>query len=298
VAPLADELGRLAGRWATWWPGVDTRAMAADVRDRLEQATDAWELGEVTPFGAGEVALVCSALRATAPVVVKVTPRGHPDDAWLRAESEALAFWAPTGAVPRLLGVRDGAATLLMERLRPGTTLDEAALPFAEHLLVLGRLAAQLHGSGPPPDSIPHIAGYAHDWRRALAGEPALLAELDELCAPAPSDVLIHADLHGANALRHGEEWLAIDPHAVRADRNADVWALLDPLVPEVAGRDQAREWVGRYAAAARLDPDRAAAWARLRARAEALQIDAQERPPDGDRAWAERLHRIADALI
>lgn len=46
------------------------------------------------------------------------------------------------------------------------------------------------------------------------------------------TDVLLHPDLHGANALRHGAGWRVIDPHAVRGDRQADVWVLIDPLAP------------------------------------------------------------------
>jgi streptomycin 6-kinase len=289
-------------RWAGYWPGADVEAIAADVRARYGAAVAAWGLREVRVLGGGEVALVCAAGRAGQPVILKVNPRGHSDDAQLATEGAALSFWQPGGAVPRLIDSRDDGFTILMEELRPGSTLDAAGLPWDDRLAILARLAAGLHGAGTAPPGFVHLGEYALSWRRALAGEPDLLAELEELVEPWETDVLIHADLHGGNALRHGDAWKVIDPHAVRGDRHADVWALLDPLVPALprdpaAAARTARRWVARYAAAAGMDPLRAAAWARLRARAVALTIDACVEPPGEDAAWVARLHRMADAL-
>ncbi len=297
-----EVLGRLTRHWAAWWPGSDVAALAADARARADDAVGAWGLAEVTPLPGGNVALVLAASRRGRPVVLKVHPRGHPDDAQLAAEGVALAFWAPTGAVPQVLDCRDGGFTLLMERLRPGCALDASGVAWDERLSVLGGLVARLHSAGPPPEVVPPLAATAGDWRRALAADPALVTELDALLAPAATDVLVHGDLHGGNALRHGDGWRVIDPHAARGDRHADVWALLDPLVPELptdrrAAASTARQWLEQYADAARLDPARAGTWARLRARAEALDIEGQDDLDDDDRAWARRLQRMADAL-
>jgi streptomycin 6-kinase len=254
--------------------------MARDVVARAEAAVEAWGLRRAEILPGGNVAL----LLATDDVVVKVHPRGHPDDEQLASEGAALALWAPTGAVPRLDGRRDDGFTLLMERLVPGTPLDATGVAWEERLEVLGALAGRLHAAGAAPASIPHIGGtYARDWRRTVGDSPLL--------EPRDDDVLLHADLHGGNALRHGSAWRAIDPHAVRGDRHADVWALIDPLAPEPPDERTARSWVERYAAAAGLDPDRAAAWVRLRARGEALN------GADGDAAWRARLSRMADLL-
>jgi streptomycin 6-kinase len=293
----------LIPRWAGFWPGSDVDELAADVRVRLAAAVRAWGLSEVRTLGGGHVALVCAATRAARPVVVKVSPRGHAGDDELAGQADALAFWRSTGAVAEVLDCGDDGFTVLMERLRPGDPLDAAGLTRDEVLTVLARLAARLHAAGPPPQSFPHIGAYAASWRRALAGHASLLAELDALLAPAPDDVLIHADLHGGNALRHGETWKAIDPHGVRADRHADVWALLDPLAPELpadpAGAARAaRAAVAGYARAAGMDAGRARAWTRLRAHAEALTLDAAGAATSAeDAAWARRLHRMAAAL-
>jgi streptomycin 6-kinase len=249
-----------------------------------------WRLRDPRPLEGGCVALVCAVEGA----VLKVTPRGHRDDAQLAGEGAALAFWEPTGAVPRLLGSRDQGFTLLMERLEPGTPLNETGLGWEEQLVPLGELAARLHAQGDPGDGFVSMSDYCTAWRGALAGEPALLAELERLVAPAGDDVLVHADLHGANALLHGTQWRAIDPKGVRGDRHSDVWALLEPDWPALpADPDEAVRtawsWVTRYAAAAGMDPERAGAWTRVRAAAEAAWID--------DAAWAARLRALAAAL-
>jgi hypothetical protein len=272
-----DELKR---RWAAYWPQADVDEMARDVAARANAAVEAWGLRRPGPLPGGNAAL----LLAADEVVLKLHPRGHPDDEQLAAEGAALALWAPTGAVPRLHGQRDGGVTLLMERLVPGTPLDATAVAWEERLEVLGALAGRLHASGSAPASIPHIgATYAGDWRRLLGDSPLL--------APRADDVVLHADLHGGNALRHESAWRVIDPHAVRGDRHADVWALIDPLAPEPPDERTAWMWVERYAGAANLDAERAAAWVRLRARCEALN------GADGDTAWRTRLDRVADLL-
>jgi Ser/Thr protein kinase RdoA (MazF antagonist) len=301
--PFAREVvARLLPRWRTFWPDADLEAAADDVAARLADAAGSWDLQGLVALDGGNVAVVCAARRRGRAVVVKVHARGHPEEAELRSEAAALAFWQPTGAVPELLDIRDDGLTTLMARVVPGTALDAARVGIDERLAVLGRLAGRLHAAGTPPDDALPLGTYARGWRRALGDDPEALAELDGLLAPEPGDVLIHADLHGGNALLAGDGWKAIDPHAARADPHADVWALLDPLVPALPGDGPdaartARGWVERYARAARLDPSRTAAWTRLRARATAAGIDAQAAPSAADRSWAERLGRMARAL-
>lgn len=270
----------LKRRWAAYWPDADIDAIARDVAVRASAAAEAWCLSELKPMTGGNVALVMTA----GDLVLKVQPRGHADDEQLAAESTALKSWAPTGVVPALVGSRDGGFTLLMERLAPGTPLDAAGIPWEERLEILGALVGRLHVSPPPGTSVPHIGGtYARDWRRVLGQSP--------LWEPTADDVLLHADLHGGNALRHGSAWRVIDPHAVRGDRHADVWALIDPTAPVPPDARTAWRWIERYAGAASLDPGRAATWVSLRARAEALS------GADGDASWKARLERTAELL-
>jgi streptomycin 6-kinase len=260
------------------------------MQGRLVRAVDAWELDEVRPLPGGNVALVCAAMRDAHPVVLKINPRGTADDAELASEGAALAFWRLTGAAVELLGRRDGGFTLLLERALPGDSLASAALDWDEKLVVLGRLAARLHGAGAPPADVIPMSAYAAGWRDAGA-------ELDGLLARSADDVLVHADLHPGNALCVDGSWKAIDPHGARGDRHAEIWALICPEAPALPGDPaEARRLAWRrlrtYAEAAGLDPNRAAVWARVRAVAEAKSPEAADDP-----AWAECLRRTARAL-
>ena len=177
------------------------------MRDRFAAAVDAWGLRDPRRLGEGFVALVCEATRDGSPVVLKVNPGGHRDAAQLAGEAAALALWGPTGAVATVHGSRDGGLTTLLERLVPGTPLETTDIDWADRLVMLGGLAATLHEAEPPTEPCVSMSDFTRDWRCALAGEPELLVELDELIAATEDEVLLHADLHGGNVLSHDGGW-------------------------------------------------------------------------------------------
>jgi streptomycin 6-kinase len=269
---------RLEDQWRGYWPDVDAADLVADVERRLASATAAWRLKDIVPLDGGQVALTCAATRSGRPVVLKLNPRGHPDDAQLAGEGDALAFWSATGAAAELLDQRDGGFTLLLERIQPGHTLETAGLGLEERLAEIGRLVARLHRAGPPPPAFMHARDFAPAWK-----------------APGGEEVLTHLDLHGGNALWTGSGWKVIDPKGIRADRHADVWALIDPLTlegfPHGAREAQAtaQRRLERYAEAAEMDLAKAREWTRVRASAEADEV--------GDPDWAGALRRMASAL-
>ena len=271
---------RLAELWRGYWPAADPAELAADIEARLAAATAAWSLKGIEPLDGGVVALTCAAERNGRPVVLKLNPRGHQDDAQLAGEGDALAFWSATGAAVELLDQRDDGFTLLLERLQPGDMLETAVLDLEARVAEIGRLVARLHKAGPPPRSFIHVRDFAPSWDIPDGGE----------------EVLTHLDLHAGNALRTSDGWKAIDPKGVRADRHADVWALIDPLTLEDFPHDrgQAEATAARrlelYADAAEMDPAKAREWTRIRAGAEAEEVG-------DDSAWAGALRRMADAL-
>jgi hypothetical protein len=222
----------LPRRWRTYWPDADVERMARDVEARVDDAIAAWGLTGAHPLPGGHV----GAVLATRDLVLKVSPRGHDDDVLVASQPDALEHWRPTGIVPVLHGRRDDGFTYLMQRVRPGTALDDVGLPFEARLRTLGLLAARLHAAGPAPAAFVPLADYARPVEPRRAG--------------------------------------AVDPHATRGDRHADVWALLDPLVPAVADDATALRWVAIYAEAAGLDPERARAWVHVRAAGEAGDVE------------------------
>lgn len=299
---LDATLDSLAGYRRGFWPGSDVAGAAVDARTRLAAAIDAWHLSDVAPLRGGYVSLVCTATRASRSVVVKLIPRIAGGEA-LANEGRALDFWQPTGAVVDLRGRRDDNLTLLMDRLRPGSTLEAADLPTETMLAALGDLARRLHVAGPPPAGFETLrdSNSAHQWRDALAVHPALLDELDALLAPSGEDRLIHGDLHARNALRHGDAWLAIDPHAPVADRHAEISPLREASLTLPNHQQDAvalaQGWVAVYARHAGMNPDRVRIWTRVRARAGGIETAQRNDHSRGDHRWAAALHLLADAL-
>lgn len=264
--------------------------MAADVEARLISARAAWEIGAVEPLPGGAVALTCAA----GDVVIKVLPRGHPEEAQMRGEGKALAHWGSTGAAVELLGRRDDGMTLLLRRLDPATTLDEAISDYDRQLVEVGTLVRRLHDVGDAPAGLPGIEQHVEAFRRVPDGE--LQTDIDALIASTDTSVAVHADLHGGNVLLNGNGWVAIDPKGVRGDRHLDIWLLVCPQAPALpdepkAARTEARRRVDLYADAAGLDPVRAAAWAHVVARAEAVLSDSAHA------GWPARLRALANAL-
>lgn len=294
-------LGRLAGCWPGYWIGCDVPRTMADVRSRFESAAQAWKLRKIEPMGGGGVALVCAATQAGRPVIVKVNPRVLGGEG-LRAEGRALRFWQSTGAVAHVLDLRDDEYTLLLARIRPGDRLEDARLPVEQMLTELGRLAAALHATPPPPESFPPLArsNTARHWRWALAGDP-LQGELDRRLSDGGTEALLHGDLHGRNALRDVDTWKIIDPHALLGDRHAEIQPLLEAsLALPASSRDDAElvdGWVRTYAHAAGMQAQRAAAWTRVIARARALGSASRAHQSPEDAAWASGLNRLAEGL-
>lgn len=245
----------LAERWQRYWPDVDAAELAADVRSRLAGACAAWQLGDPQPLAGGVVALTC----ATGGSVVKVLPRMHPEENEMRAEAEALRAWRGCPAAVELRGERDGGLTLLLERVRPGTTLDAAGTSYDDQLAIVGSIVRALHAAVDPP--------------------------------------IAHGDLHGGNVLAGPHGWVAIDPKGTERDPLADVWLLVCPQAPPLpddpeSARAEARRRATVYAAAAGLDPDATAASAgAIAAREAELCADS------AFTGWPQRLRRLAAAL-
>jgi streptomycin 6-kinase len=152
------------------------------------------------------------------PVVLKLPDL---DDREAEQEADALAYWDGDGAVGVLEHDHELRA-LLLERLVPGTSAwsvdeDEATRAVAGVLRRLGVEALPGHPFRP-------LADAAREW----AGDfPELRPMVEELLAyPAPQ-VLLHQDLHGGNVLRHGGDWVAIDPKPLVGDPAFDVASLV-----------------------------------------------------------------------
>ena len=253
-------------------------------------------------MGGGRVGLVCFATARGRAAVVKLSPRVAGSEE-LDAEGDALVFWSSTGSAVELHDRRDGGYTLRLERLCPGTRLEDAGLGAEAMLHACGDVARRLHCAGAAPRSFDHLADgdSARTWLRLLGGEPALQAELRGLLAEREDDVLIHRDLHGRNILRHGDGWRIVAPQPVRADRHAEIQPLFEAAL--LFGHDRAEDcelaerWLHTYATAAGMHAPRARRFTMLRALIGARRIARFPNPDAPQRRLGAGMQRLAEAL-
>ena len=164
-------------------------------------------------------------------------------------------------------------------------------------MATIGALCRRLHLAADRlgETRFPSLAAHARDdgWLRALVGTREQ-DELHALLTPGADDRLLHIDLHALNVLRAAHGWVAIDPKPCLGDPCAEIYGLLDgaPLtrLPDRGGR--ARRWLqtqlARYGTASGHDPERLAAWLRIRAQILLAQGAGTKR---------ESLLRLRDAL-
>lgn len=206
--------------------------------DLVAEMANRWGFEIGPPFDLSYGYVAAATLSGGVQAVFKVAA---PDpDGEGRREIPALRAYGGQGAA-RLLNADEARCALLVERLSPGDTLvplaqqdddsatriaasvmrwlwrpapeDAAFLPIADWFAsAFERHRSYYGGSGPfPPD---------------LYGRAGQLAA--ELIASAPTEVLLHGDLHHYNVLSATRApWLAIDPKGVVGDPGYDAGPLL-----------------------------------------------------------------------
>lgn len=257
--------------------GPDAHAWLDRLPDFVAELARQWAV-EVLPDAPrhGAHSLVLTARRGSQPCVLKVCW----DPASTAMEADALRAWDGRGIV-RLLAARPEDGALLLERLDAGRSLADLELYEAAGIAggLLRRLTVPLTPDQPLPAGTPkltdlgaEVAATVHDRQRSL-GDPVPARWIDlvastarDLAADAGSD-LVHADLHYGNVLAADREpWLAIDPKPVAGEPEFAVPELMWTRVDEAPDAGAIRDLLGVLTAAGGLDPDRARAWAIVRA--------------------------------
>jgi streptomycin 6-kinase len=214
----------------------------------------------------GSNAIAIPVFRADGTFVLRLTPPGRE----VAEQIAALRFWNGRGTV-QIIDADADAGAMLLERLALGTSLRDA--PVAEAMHVLGRIMRRL--AIPAPAEVPSTAAVVADrmttmeeeWDRLgrPCDETLLRQALDigsRLSRPA-SDLAVDADLHSAQALRGSREaWLVVDPVLMRGDIMFDLarvlWTRLDEMsapadivrhfdavvLAAAIPRDHSRDWV------------------------------------------------------
>jgi streptomycin 6-kinase len=281
-----------------WMP--DGQDWADSLPALVEHAREQWHLRIGDPFEGGHTAWVAPAQRADGSSCVLKLP--YPDDESMH-EPDALELWAGDGAV-RLLARDEATRALLLERLRPGTSL--LAVADGEHALsvacgVLRRLWRPAPSGHPFVTAQACAAHWAVDIERQYreqAGpfDVALLraaaSAFERLSAYDGESVVLHQDFHRGNVLQaQREPWLAIDPKPLAGERAFDArWLLYDLLHTEPRSPLPVMGLLGRLAGEFSLEPERIRLWTLARAVENVLWCYESGEPATDDLALASAL--------
>jgi streptomycin 6-kinase len=207
---------------------------------RFEQR---WSLRVEAPFPNLTYNFVAPAWRADGSAAV--LKLGVPNKE-INTEIEALRLYAGQG-MARLLEADAGQGALLLERLRPGTSLVSVADDDAATLLA-GQVMRQLRQPLPASHPFPTVAQWASGLvrlRKRFEGGvgplPSALVDqaeglFRELLASSAAPVLLHGDLHHDNILAaQRAPWLALDPKGVAGEPAYEVGALMRNPRPQPA---------------------------------------------------------------
>lgn len=229
-----------------------------------------WSLTLAPHFPGIRFNYVAPAMRADGtPCVLKVS-RHIPET---RTEIAALRLWDGDGAA-RLLATDPDIGALLIERLRPGTMLNEAVADEEAAASIAADVLRRLWRSAPDGHELRSLASWcaAYDRNRdALArgagGFPAALfqradALRQDLLASTATPLVLHGDLHHFNILRAERAgWLAIDPKGLAGDPCFDVCQFLRNPYPDSVPPAVNRRRLDRFCADLGLDRERTKAW-------------------------------------
>lgn len=222
--------------------GDEGRAWLEHLPAILATCEERWGVSIGAPVGNLSFNYVAPAVRADGTdVMLKV---GLTDE--FPSQPEALRHFAGHGMV-QLLAYDAQDAAMLMERLKPGTSLravedDEEAISAAAR--VMRQIWQPLPAEHYP---FPTVAGWGKGFarlRKLYNGgtgpfPPALFDRAEqlyaELCATMSEPVLLHGDLHQDNILAaEREPWLAVDPKGVIGEPAFETGSLLRNFWPDI----------------------------------------------------------------
>lgn len=209
----------------------------------LEECAQRWQLKLLPPFENLSFHYVAPAVRADGTAVILKTCEFSDE---FEHGLAALRLFNGRG-IARLLEFDEEQKVMLLERLQPGTMLEELVPEQDEQATsILAGIMRQLWRPAPAKHTFPTVEQLGQgltQLRARYAGgygpfPPHLVEEAMDLfatlSASAPQTMLLHGDLQHYNILRSGETWLAIDPKGVVGDPGYEVGASFFNPLPRI----------------------------------------------------------------
>jgi streptomycin 6-kinase len=266
----------------------------------LKALTNNWSLSEITPVSNMTFNYVAKAiLNAKEPVILKI---GY-DEQSIINEKQALASFGLNGSI-KFIDYSSQYNALLLQQAIPGITLkslyrdnpDYVMNCYVETMQKLHYQQQLFEESNPA-----HIA----DWLKALDKPslkqiPATLLNkaIDlrnkMLASPKPL-IFLHGDLHHDNILKHGNEWLSIDPKGVIGEAEFEIAAFdfmyISELTATVDVKNRFKKRVELLAQKSGLDAQRIKDWVFVRL----ILMASWFIEDNGDPSWAIKLAELID---
>jgi streptomycin 6-kinase len=199
--------------------------------------------------------------------ILKIIPV-EDDDAGQIAD--ALRLWDGDGAV-RLLRHDPTRRALLIERARPGTEAADA--PEDEAVAAAIDVGRRIWRRPPHDHSYRSVRDWVARWLPPDAVHELIPVARRVFGAMSiHTDVVVHADFHHHNLLRHGDRWVTIDPKPIVGEPEFDVPAFLWNPLGSLSTRARTERRIRAFADAG-LDGDRIREWAIVRGVCDGLPI-------------------------
>jgi streptomycin 6-kinase len=258
-----------------------------------------WNLSEIIPVSNMTFNYVAKAILNTKePVVLKISY----DRQSIINEKRALAQLGLQGSI-KLIDYNSKYNALLLQQAIPGITLTSLYRVNPDDVMdcYVETMQKLHHRQLLKKSNLPHIA----DWLKAL-DEPSLkqipttllnkAIELRNKMLSSPKPLIfLHGDLHHDNILKHGNEWLAIDPKGVIGEAEFEIAAFdfmyIGELTTTVDVKNVFEKRVELLAQKSGLDAQRIKDWVFVRL----ILMAAWLVEDNGDPSWAINLAELID---
>lgn len=279
--------------------GEQGKHWIANLPSMINELAADWNLNHIVAVDNMTFNYVAKATTSTnQPVVLKLSC----DEKSIANEIQALKYFDGSGSI-QLIAHNEKYHALLLQQAVPGTTLKSLYPSQAEYVMdSYIETMKKLHNK-----RLPHKGRYRYikDWLCAIDHldenvcpshlTKKAIALKNELLSSMTAEIFLHGDLHHDNILKHGNQWLAIDPKGIVGEPEFEIAAFDFMYIDELANKNNVKnifqERVDFLAQKARLNPQRIKDWVFVRL----ILMAAWHVEDHGDPSWTIKL---AEALM
>ena len=204
-----------------------------DLPTIIDKIAQEWNLTDLNPVDNLSINYVASGLQETQEIILKLSL----DKDLIEREKTALTTLADFGAVS-ILAYQD--KTLLLKKLSPATSLKTyLSARKNEALKIACEVTKKLHQAPLPQNlKLPSIEERFSllDKSWPISQDYLILARQfrNHIFNTYHERRVLHGDLHHDNIIKHGNDWLIIDPHGVVGFPINEVWAFVQDIEQDV----------------------------------------------------------------